>query len=71
MRSTHERIISVIQYLNENNQDTSIDALVKILPYRRKDTLAYISHLTAYDYIYPDEKRKFHVHDAYKHIRKR
>jgi len=42
---TCQRTFSVIEYLYNKGEDTSTDALVKILPYREKDTLAYIVQL--------------------------
>lgn len=66
LRPTYKHIISVLEDLDNKSEDTSIDNLVAILPYRKKDTLAYIAHLAAYDYIYPDSERKFHVSDKYK-----
>jgi hypothetical protein len=61
MRPTHQHIISVIKESRQRGKDTSLESLIAILPYRRKDTIAEVSFLAANGYIRQDANRRFFV----------
>lgn len=61
MRPTHKHIISVIKDLGKSGKDTSLEGLIVVLPYRRKDTIAEVSFLATNGHIRLDDNRKFYV----------
>jgi hypothetical protein len=57
---TCQRTFSVIEYLHSKGKDSSTEALLKILPYREKDILAYILKLVHDGCIEMDDNRMWY-----------